>query len=132
MMNIVLALPVDGNEIFEHFGKASTFKIYEIEENKVVKSEVLESGALGHDEVGLWLVQHLVNAVICSGIGPGSHGALTAAGIMTLAGVKGDADEAVSKFISGTLDVVNASTCSGHSGGCHSHCCSSCGSCRNR
>ena len=101
---------------------------YSIENDKVVDSQVAETEGESHEAVGLWLVMRGVNAVICGNIGPGSLGALAAAGIVALAGVEGNADEAIEKFILGELAPTSSPNCSGHhGGGCHSHCASGCG-----
>lgn len=121
-MNGTFAIPVSDGKVFEHFGKAAQFKIYTVENGKIVNSEVAETDGGGHDAVGLWLVMRGVNAVICGSIGPGSLGALAAAGIVALAGVEGDADEAMAKFIAGELTPSSQPNCSGHGGGCASHC----------
>lgn len=121
-MNGIFAIPVEDDNVFEHFGKAKKFKIYTIENGEIVNTEVAETDGGGHDAVGLWLVMHGVNAVICGNIGPGSLGALAAAGIVTLAGVEGSADEAMNKFITGELTPVSQPNCSGHGGGCASRC----------
>ena len=117
-MNATIAIPVEGDEIFQHFGKASMFKIYTIANDTVTASEVCETDGSAHEEVALWLLTHGVNAVICGNIGPGAQGALMAAGIIALAGVSGAADEAVGKLIAGTLEALQTANCGHHGGGC--------------
>ena len=36
-----IAATYDNGNIFQHFGKTETFKVYEVEDNKVVSSEVI-------------------------------------------------------------------------------------------
>ena len=36
-----IAVTYDNGNIFQHFGKTETFKVYEVEDNKVVSSEVI-------------------------------------------------------------------------------------------
>ena len=126
-MNATIAMPVEGNEIFQHFGKASKFKIYTIENDAVTASEVCEPDGSAHEEVALWLLTHGVNAGICGNIGPGAQGALMAAGIIALAGVSGAADEAAQKLIAGTLEALQTANCSHHGGGCGGKCGGHCG-----
>ena len=38
-----IAVTYDNGNIFQHFGKTETFKVYEVEDNKVVSSEVIGS-----------------------------------------------------------------------------------------
>lgn len=121
-MNGIIAIPYQNGNIFDHFGKTKTFKIYTINEDIIEKSEISNFDCSDHESVGLWLVMQGVNAVICDNIGPGSLGALTAAGIVVLAGVEGDANEAMKKFIAGELTPTSKPNCNGHNGGCSSDC----------
>lgn len=122
-MNATIAIPFENDNVFQHFGKAAKFKIYTIENDRVVDSNIAEAEGGGHEAVGLWLVMRGVNAVICGRIGPGSLGALAAAGIAALAGIEGNADEAIGKFIAGELTPAYEPNCGGHHGGsCGSHC----------
>ena len=122
-MNACIAIPYENGNVFQHFGKATTFMIYTIENDAVVKSEIKDAEGAGHEELGLWLVWQGVNAVICGGIGPGAMGALAGAGIPAVAGVEGSADDAVAKLIAGTLVTASEPTCGGHAhGGCGGHC----------
>lgn len=129
-MNATIAIPFENDNVFQHFGKATKFKIYTIENDRVVDSSIAETEGGGHEAVGLCLVMRGVNAVICGRIGPGSLGALAAAGIAALAGIEGNADEAIEKFIAGELTPAYEPNCGGHHGGsCGSHCAShGCGS----
>ena len=43
-----IAVTYDNGNVFQHFGKTEYFKIYEVEENKVVSSEVMSSNGSGH------------------------------------------------------------------------------------
>lgn len=128
-----IAVPYDADgSVFQHFGKATEFKIYEIVDNAVEKSKVVGCDGGGHDLIGLWLVQQGVNAVICGGIGPGAQGALAAAGVAVFPGVEGSADDAIARLVDGSLSASSASNCHGHAGGCSGggcKCHSSCGSC---
>ena len=129
-MNATIAIPVEEDQIFQHFGKATRFRIYKIEDDAVKSAETCDTGGVGHEDLALWLVTHGVNAVICGGIGPGAMGALAGAGVVALAGVEGAADEAVAKLIDGTLEVLqNIATCGHHHGGCGGHCAGHCGHC---
>lgn len=122
-MNAKIAIPYsDDGSVFQHFGKATQFKIYTIENDQLVASEVLGTDGKSHEDLALWLVFQGVNAVICGGIGPGAQGALVGAGIESLAGVEGNADEVMAKLLAGTLVSVQTTTCAGHGGGCHGGC----------
>ena len=38
-----IAVTYDNGSVFQHFGKTESFKVYEVEDNKVVSSEVIGS-----------------------------------------------------------------------------------------
>ena len=74
-----IAVTYDNGEIFQHFGKTESFKVYEVEDNKVVSSEVISSNGTGHGALAGLLAEQGVNVLICGGIGGGAQTALTAA-----------------------------------------------------
>ena len=43
-----IAVTYDNGNVFQHFGKTENFKVYEVEDNKVVSSEVIGSNGTGH------------------------------------------------------------------------------------
>lgn len=137
-----IAVTYDNGNIFQHFGKTENFKVYEVEDNKVVFSEVIGSNGTGHGALAGLLSDRGVNVLICGGIGGGAQAALAAAGVELCSGAEGDVDAAVEAYLNGTLTSAGA-TCDhhdheeGHScgGHCGSHeeeessCGGSCGTC---
>ena len=121
-MNARIAVPYSDGQVFQHFGKAVQFKIYSVEDGKVVSSEVVASENRSHEDLALWFVFQGVNAVLCGNIGAGMQGALAGCGIVALAGVDGAADEAVEKLLAGTLATTRQANCGGHGGSCGGHC----------
>ena len=98
---------VDG-KIFPHFGKTESFKIYQIEDRKIVSSEVVSTNGAGHEALAGMLAEQGVYAVICGGLGEGAQHALSDAGIDVCSGADGDADTAVEAYLRGEL--VSAGT----------------------
>ena len=43
-----IAVTYDNGQIFQHFGKTEYFKVYEVEDGKVVSSQVISSNGSGH------------------------------------------------------------------------------------
>ena len=130
-----IAVTYDNGNIFQHFGKTETFKVYEVEDNKVVSSEVIGSNGEGHGALAGLLVGQNVDVLICGGIGGGAQTALAEAGVELCSGAQGDADQAVEAYLKGELTSKGA-TCDhhhheeGHSCGDHEEghsCGSSCG-----
>lgn len=122
-----IAVTYDNGTVFQHFGRTEYFKIYNIEDGKVVDSEVISSNGEGHGALAGVLSEQSVDVLICGGIGGGAQNALMEAGIEIWAGAEGDTDKAVEAYLDGTL--VNAGvTCNHHDGehtcgdhGCGSH-----------
>lgn len=107
------------NEIFEHFGKSTQFKIYEAEDGKIVSSKVIATMASGHDALSHLLDTFGVKVLLCGGIGPGAINALEASGVEVLPGCSGNCDEVVEKYLNGTLErAENFHAHHDHSCGC--------------
>lgn len=136
-----IAVTYDNGNIFQHFGKTESFKVYEVEDNKVVSSEVIGSNGTGHGALAGLLAEQGISVLICGGIGGGAQSALAEAGIELCSGAQGDADAAVEAYLKGEL-VSTGVNCDhhhedGHSCGSHEdgHSCGgheeghSCGGC---
>lgn len=136
-----IAATYDNGNIFQHFGKTEFFKVYEVEDNKVVSSEVIGSNGTGHGALAGLLAEQGISVLICGGIGGGAQSALAEAGIELCSGAQGDADAAVEAYLKGEL-VSTGVNCyhhheEGHSCGSHEdgHSCGgheeghSCGNC---
>ena len=131
-----IAVTYDNGEVFQHFGRTESFKIYEVEDNKVVSSEVISSNGTGHGALAGLLAEQGVNVLICGGIGGGAQTALTEAGIDLCAGAQGNVDEVIETYLKGELESSGVN-CDhhhheeGHSCGSHEEghsCGDSCGS----
>ena len=139
-----IAVTYDNGNIFQHFGRTEAFKVYDVEDGKVVSSEVIGSNGIGHGALAGLLADQNVDVLICGGIGGGAQAALEEAGVELCAGAEGDADQAVEAYLRGEL-VSSGANCDhhhheeghscgdqeeGHScgGGCGESCGGGCGS----
>ena len=109
-----IAIPVKSENIYQHFGMASEFKIYHVENNQLIGTETVNATGRGHGVMLDLLVTHNVNCVICGGIGDGAIRALEQNGIQLFAGITGAADDAVSALLAGTLQSDMQAACSKH------------------
>ena len=98
-----IAVTYENGQIFQHFGHTEQFKLYDIAGGKITGSEVVDTNGSGHGALAGFLMQHGVDTRICGGIGGGAQTALAASGIRLYGGCSGDADEAVSRLLDGTL-----------------------------
>ena len=128
-----IAVTYQNGMIFQHFGHTEQFKVYEVEDGKIIASQVVETNGSGHGSLAGVLNVLKVDILICGGIGGGAQMALASAGIRLFGGVSGSADAAVEALLSGTLAYQPNIRCNhhdhhgeGHSCGDHgcgsSHC----------
>ena len=46
-----IAVTYENGQVFQHFGHTSEFKIYDVEDNKVVSSAVVSTDGFGHESL---------------------------------------------------------------------------------
>lgn len=115
-----IAVTYENGQVFQHFGHCKQFKIYQIEEDKVVSSAIVDTLESGHGALSGFLSSWNVDTLICGGIGGGARTALAQAGIRLFPGVSGNADEKVNDLLKNTLVFDPNATCNHHG---HEHHC---------
>ena len=135
-MRIAVSYEKETGGVFQHFGHTEFFKLYNVEDGKVVNSLVIAAPEQGHDALAGFLAEMRVNALICGGIGGGARKALEDVGVILYGGVAVDADATVNACLAGTLGYDPDAHCHhGEGGGAHdcAHDChsggSDCGGC---
>lgn len=128
-----IAVTYENGQIFQHFGHTEQFKLYDVENGKIIKEQIVSTMGSGHGALAGFLKMNSVDTLICGGIGGGAQTALAQAGIKLYGGVGGSADEAVKSLLDGTLGYDPDVKCSHHehdkgdhtcgSHGCGSHSC---------
>ena len=129
-----IAVTYENGQVFQHFGHTEQFKVYEVEDGKVVSSQVVGSDGSGHEALAVLLADKAIDVLICGGIGGGAQAALQEQGIELCAGASGAADAAVEAYLRGELINTGANcdhhehhgedhdcgehACGGHEGGC--------------
>ncbi|MBR6350233.1 MAG: NifB/NifX family molybdenum-iron cluster-binding protein, partial [Lachnospiraceae bacterium] len=118
-----IAVAYENGRVFQHFGHTEEFKIYEIDNDEIISSEVVSTNGQGHSALAGFLFGNDIAAVICGGIGGGAVNALTDAGIKVYAGITGDTDAAVIALLKDELDYDTESNCDHHDHECSDHSC---------
>ena len=128
-----VAVTYENGDIFQHFGHTEQFKVYDIQDGKILSSELVDTNGSGHGALAGVLSALKVDALICGGIGGGAQMALAEAGIRLFGGVSGSADAAAQALAEGKLNFNPAVRCDHHdhhgeghscgSHGCGSHTC---------
>lgn len=118
-----IAVTYENGNIFQHFGRTEQFKIFDVEDGKILSAQVVGTNGTGHSALAVLLVANGVDALICGGIGGGARAALANAGVTLYGGVQGDADAAVQAFIAGRLEYDPDTRCDHHGHGESGHNC---------
>ena len=113
-----IAVTYENGQIFQHFGHTEKFKVYQVEDGKVVSSAILSANGVGHGALAGLLRDSGADTLICGGIGGGAQMALAQAGIRLYGGVSGSADQAVEDLLAGKLDYDPDVKCDHHD---HAH-----------
>ena len=136
-----IAVTYENEQIFQHFGHTEAFKVYDVEDGKIVSTAVVNTNGQGHGALASVLASLNADILICGGIGGGAQMALAQAGIRLFGGVVGSCDAAVEALLAGNLGYNPNVRCSHHdhehgngdhscgSHGCGSHGCGSHHSC---
>ena len=106
-----LAITYSNGFVFQHFGKTTSFKIYEIENNKIQKSYVIDNKGITHCALIDYLKELNVDTLICGGLGYGAISKLNDLGIKLYAGVNGNADKAANDLLENKLEYDNEHVC---------------------
>lgn len=119
-----IAVTYENGQVFQHFGHTAQFKLYTVDNGKILFQEVVSTNGSGHGALAGMLSDLGVNVLICGGIGMGAQLALDEAGIELYAGCAGEADLAVAKLLAGVLTHNGQANCNHHHDHEHDHDCS--------
>lgn len=109
-----IAVTYENGNIFQHFGRTEQFKVYDVENSKIIKTEILDTNGSGHSALAGVLSAVKVDVLICGGIGGGAQMALAKENIQLYGDVSGSADDAVNAFIDGSLNFNPDVNCNHH------------------
>ncbi|MBO4386589.1 MAG: NifB/NifX family molybdenum-iron cluster-binding protein [Treponema sp.] len=119
-MKIAVTYEKESGNVFQHFGKTQYFKLYEIENGQVLKSQIIDNGGNGHHALPPYLKSLGVETLILGNRGQGAIDAIAASGLKEIPGITGSADEAAALFAKGELKGNFEAKCQDH-GSNHSH-----------
>lgn len=75
-MDMRIGVTYENGQIYQHFGHTEQFKVYDVQDNKVVSSTVIDTNGSGHGALAGFLLDNKVDTLICGGIGGGAQNAL--------------------------------------------------------
>lgn len=113
-MKVAITYDKETGNVFQHFGKTQFFKIYQIQDGKIVSSEVIDNGGNGHHELPPYLKALGIETLILGNRGQGAIDAIAASGLKEIPGITGNADNAAELFAKGELKPNFTAKCSHH------------------
>lgn len=114
LMKIAITYDKETGTVFQHFGRTEFFKIFEIEDGKILSSQIIDNGGNGHHALPPYLKGLGVETLILGNRGQGAIDAISAAGLKEIPGITGSADEAAALFARGELRGNFAAKCNHH------------------
>jgi len=105
-----VAVACDSGYVSQHFGRCSEYRLFDVEDGKIVGETTLKSP--GHEPGVLprLLASHGVNCVIAGGMGPSAVNLFRQNNVQVLTGASGKVEEVVNAYLDGTLQ-LNESSC---------------------
>lgn len=111
---MILAVPYENGEVFQHFGKSKEFQLFDIDNGAIQSERIILNEGSGHGALADLLGKQGVTVLLCGGIGDGAKQALADWGIRVLAGVQGEVKQIVQDYLADRLVVMEGATCNHH------------------
>lgn len=98
-----IAVASDNGMVTQHFGHCESFIAFEVENNKIVKSESISNPGHKPGFLPNFLNDIGVNVIISGGMGGGAVEIFNEKGIEVITGASGDAKAAAEQYLQGML-----------------------------
>jgi len=108
-----IAVASEREMVAEHFGYCEIFTIFEAENGKIVKSEVIPNPGHMPGYLPIFLHEMGVNVMISGGMGSNAINLFNQNGIDVITGAKGTARDVAEKYLSNELEFTGSV--------CHEH-----------
>lgn len=99
-----IAVSYDNGEIFRHFGTSPSFKIYDCEDGKIVKTQIVKNNVRGHNPVIDMLTPYRIDAMVGMAVCASGTRRMEDMGIDVYTGETGDADAKVAEILAGKIE----------------------------
>lgn len=109
-----IAIVMQGSEVSPHFGHCEKVMLVSLADSGVDTREFLQAPQHDCGALPRLFVEKQVEYVIAGGLGGGALANLNRAGVKVIAGIQGSAEDALGRFMSGTLVGGEPSCGAGH------------------
>ncbi|NLZ38591.1 MAG: dinitrogenase iron-molybdenum cofactor [Firmicutes bacterium] len=110
---IKIAVASDNDMVTEHFGHCPNFNIFDVEDNRIVKSESIPNPGHRPGFLPNYLNDMEVKVIISGGMGARAINIFNEKGIEVIVGASGNAKAAVEAYLKGSLKSTDSV--------CHKH-----------
>ena len=116
-----VAVSTEQGYVSAHFGRCSSYTIFEIQEGRVLNREEIPNPGHQPGFLPQFLSEKGVSCIICGGMGPRAQGLFAQRNIETIIGVQGPVDEVIQKFLNQELEAGEDMCEHGVGGEIHHH-----------
>ena len=67
-----IAVTYENGMVFQHFGHSQAFRVYDVQDGKIITAETVPTQGSGHGALAGFLAAQGVDTLICGGIGAGA------------------------------------------------------------
>jgi len=99
-----IAISTDSSNVCAHFGRAPEFTFVTIEDNQVLKTEVLQNPGHSVGSIPEFINQQGAKYMIAGGMGRRAEDFFNQYGIEVIVGISGKIDDVIKKILEGTLE----------------------------
>ncbi|MBS4534154.1 NifB/NifX family molybdenum-iron cluster-binding protein [Clostridium sp. D2Q-14] len=108
-----IAIASEGKIVTQHFGHCQNFNIFEVEDERIVKSESIPNPGHRPGFLPNFLHDNGVDVIISGGMGGGAVTIFNDKGIEVITGATGDVESVIDSYIKGNLKSTG-SICNEH------------------
>ncbi len=99
-----IAISTESGNVCAHFGRAPEFTFVTIEDNQVVKKEILQNPGHSVGSIPQFVNQHGAKYMIAGGMGRRAEDFFNQYGIEVIMGITGKVEDVIKKILDGTLE----------------------------
>ncbi|TKJ23198.1 MAG: dinitrogenase iron-molybdenum cofactor [Promethearchaeota archaeon Loki_b32] len=99
-----IAISTESGNVCAHFGRAPEFTFVTIEDNQVLKKEVLQNPGHSVGSIPQFVNQQGAKYMIAGGMGHRAEAFFSQYGIEVIVGISGKIDDVIKKILDGTLE----------------------------
>ncbi|MBN1522544.1 MAG: NifB/NifX family molybdenum-iron cluster-binding protein [Candidatus Aureabacteria bacterium] len=98
-----IAISTDGDIVSAHFGRCPSFTIFDTENGRILKKEIVSNPGHHPGAIPQFMHQNGVDCIIAGGMGMRAAGFFQDFGIQTIVGMSGKINDVIDQFVQGKL-----------------------------